>query len=185
MLYTLATLAMIAGSLSAAAGGPMPVTVGLAAITLATVVIAVCFNAYVMDYVERSSLGDCETLRLFYSGAAWAIGPFLGIWLLEQWTPAPFLLSALASLVLLGTFWILRLGNGKVIMKAKRTAANPLAYLPGFLAQPRLVAGWLFAVIRSCGWWVYVVYLPIFAVEQGYSEWLGGLALSISNTSCS
>ena len=35
--------------------------------------------------------------------------------------------------------------------------------------------------IRSSGWWVYVIYLPIYAVEHGYSDRLGGIALSISN----
>lgn len=180
-LYTAATLIMIAGNLCAASGGQWLVPAGLAINTIAVVVITVCFNAYVMDYVERSSLGRCETLRLFYSGAAWTIGPFLGVWLMHQWAPAPFVLSIIACIVLLITFWVLRLGDGKVITKARGPTANPLGYFPRFLAQPRLVAGWLFAVIRSCGWWVYVVYLPIYAVEQGFSENLGGLALSLTN----
>ena len=34
---------------------------------------------------------------------------------------------------------------------------------------------------RSCGWWVYIVYLPIFAIEAGYSDKLGGVMLSVSN----
>ena len=33
------------------------------------------------------------------------------------------------------------------------TSGNPLAFLDRFFRQPRLIAGWLFAVIRSCGWW--------------------------------
>ena len=36
-------------------------------------------------------------------------------------------------------------------------------------------------MIRSCGWWVYIVYLPIFAIEQGLGEQVGGLVLSFSN----
>jgi MFS transporter, ACDE family, multidrug resistance protein len=58
-----------------------------------------------------------------------------------------------------------------------------LGYLARFAAQPRLIAGWLFAVIRSCGWWAYVVYLPIFAVQSGMGEQLGGALLSITNAS--
>jgi hypothetical protein len=50
-----------------------------------------------------------------------------------------------------------------------------------FFAQPRLIAGWSFAVVRSCGWWVYVVYLPIFCIEQGLGDKVGGVALSMSN----
>jgi hypothetical protein len=36
-------------------------------------------------------------------------------------------------------------------------------------------------VIRSCGWWVYVVYVPIFCIQSGLGETLGGVAMSISN----
>ena len=75
----------------------------------------------------------------------------------------------------------MRLGNGRLIAKARVLTPNPLAYLLQFFAQPRLVAGWLFAVLRSCGWWVYVVYVPVFAIEKGLGESIGGTALSISN----
>ncbi len=181
-LFTLGALGMIGGSICAAIGGGLLVPLGLTAMTTSTVVITICLNAYVMDYVTRSSLGECETLRLFYSGAAWALGPFLGIWLLEQWPPAPFIISAVASLILLITFWVLRLGDGKIITKSKTQPPNPLAFLPRFFEQPRLIGGWLFAVVRSSGWWVYVVYLPIYAVENGFSEQVGGITLSITNS---
>jgi MFS family permease len=180
-LYTTAVILMIAGNLTASTGGSWQVPAGLAVNTVAVVVITVCFNAYVMDYVQRASLGRCETLRLFYSGAAWTIGPFLGVWLMQFWAPAPFFVSICACITLLIVFWVLRLGDGKVITRARGPAANPLGYLPRFFAQPRLIAGWTFAVVRSCGWWVYVVYLPIYAVENGFSEKLGGLALSLTN----
>ena len=65
--------------------------------------------------------------------------------------------------------------------KSRAAPANPFAYFHRFFAQSRLITGWLFAVIRSCGWWVYVVYLPIFAVQNGLGEQLGGIALSVSN----
>ena len=181
-LFTLAAIAMMCGGVCAAQGGTWSVPIGLAVMTVATVIITVCFNAYVMDYIARSALGECETLRLFYSGAAWTIGPFLGVWLMDWWLPAPFIVSALASILLLVIFWVLRLGNGKLITKARIEPPNPLAFLPRFLKQPRLIAGWSFAVVRSCGWWVYVVYLPIYAIESGFSEQLGGVLLSISNS---
>jgi MFS transporter, ACDE family, multidrug resistance protein len=58
---------------------------------------------------------------------------------------------------------------------------NPLGYLGRFFSQPRLIAGWIFAVMRSCGWWVYVVYLPIFCIEAGLGDKVGGIALSLTN----
>jgi hypothetical protein len=39
----------------------------------------------------------------------------------------------------------------------------------------------MFAVMRSCGWWVYVVYLPIFCIETGLGDKVGGIALSVTN----
>jgi ACDE family multidrug resistance protein len=180
-LYTCAVVAYIIGAGIGVVVDGWMIAIGLTLMTLAVVVMSVCFNAYVMDYIERSDLGECETLRLFYSGAAWSIGPFLGIWLYGQWQPAPFILAGLAALILLIVFWMLRLGNGKAIQKAKTEPPNPFAYLGKFCHQPRLITGWIFSVIRSCAWWVYVVYLPIFAVENGFSDQLGGILLSASN----
>jgi ACDE family multidrug resistance protein len=180
-LYTSAVLVFIIGAIIGAVSDTWILAIGMACMTLAVVVITVCINAYFMDYVSRSRLSEGETLRLFYSGAAWTMGPFLGVWLMGIWKPAPFILSALAASILLLVFWRLRLGNGKAIHKAKIKPPNPFAFLNKFRKQPRLVAGWTFAVIRSSAWWVYVVYLPIYALENGYSEQLGGILLSVSN----
>lgn len=180
-LYTIAVLIFIIGAVVGALADTWVLAIGMAFMTLAVVVITVCINAYFMDYVSRSKLSEGETLRLFYSGAAWSMGPFLGVWLMGLWKPAPFILSALAASILLFVFWRLRLGNGKAIHKAKTKPPSPFAFLNRFRKQPRLVAGWTFAVIRSSAWWVYVVYLPIYAIESGYSEQLGGILLSISN----
>ncbi len=162
------------------AGGPW-IALALLSSTIATVIVFVCLNAYVLDYIARAELGRTETLRMFYAAFAWTVGPVTGVTLMHYWEPAPFLLSGLFACLLLATFWAMRLGNGKLIARARGPAPNPLAFLGRFLAQPRLVAGWLFAVLRSCGWWVYVVYLPIFAVESGLSDQTGGIALSLTN----
>ena len=97
------------------------------------------------------------------------------------WKHAPFILSALAASFLLFFFWKMRLGNGKTIHKAKISPPNPFSFLNRFRQQPLLVAGWTLAVMRSSTWWVYVVYFPIYAVENGYNEQLGGILLSASN----
>jgi len=176
-----ATLFIISAAL-AIEGHATAMSFALLSYTVAVVTIFVCFNAYVLDYVAKVELGKSETLRLFYSALAWTIGPAGGVWLLQWWPPAPFLISALCAAILLVVFWWMRLGNGKLITKARAPAPNPLKFIGRFLEQPRLIAGWLFAVIRSCGWWVYVVYLPIFAVQQGLNENIGGIALSLSNS---
>ncbi|TNC70316.1 MFS transporter [Rubellimicrobium roseum] len=146
---------------------------------VATVTFWICLSAYVLDHVAREDLARNETLRLVYSATAWTVGPFAGVLLLDWWRPAPFLLAAGFAVVTTGAFLRLDLGDGKAVGAAG--TGRPLAYLRRFVRRPRLVAGWAFAVIRSCGWWVYIVYLPLFCLESGIDERVGGAAVSVSN----
>ncbi|MCZ4287991.1 MFS transporter [Hoeflea alexandrii] len=180
-LYTLGALIMISGSVLGGFFDPVFVPYAVAANSVGLVILAVCFNAYVMDYVERASMGRNESRRLLFSGIPWSIGPFLGVLLMDVHPQIPFLISIAACLAMLGFFWHLRLGDGKVITKARRPPTNPLRYIPRFFRQPSLVAGWFFATMRSVGWSIYIIYVPIFAVKSGLSDQVGGLALSISN----
>jgi ACDE family multidrug resistance protein len=180
-VYAAGTIMFAIGALLACFEAPIAVVVGLSFTTFATVTTFVCFNAYVLDYVSKIELGKLETSRLFYSALGWTVGPVLGVYLFGWWRPAPFLIAAIAALTMLLVFLVMRLGDGKLITKSRDAPANPFAYFRRFAEQPRLITGWTFAVIRSCGWWVYVVYLPIYALENGLGEQLGGIALSISN----
>ncbi|WP_158964418.1 MFS transporter [Chachezhania sediminis] len=182
-VYVAGTQMFAAGALLTVAATPATTVAGLALVTCAVVMVFVCFNAYVLDYIAKIELGRLETSRLFYSALGWTGGPALGVFLYSWWPPAPFLIAAAAAYGMLAVFLVMRLGNGRLITRARVAPVNPFGYFRRFFAQPRLIAGWLFAVIRSCGWWVYVVYLPIFAVENGLGEQLGGIALSISNAS--
>lgn len=180
-MYTVGTCSYMLGMVLAINGGATATGFALLFIVLGTATCFVCLNAYVLDYVPRVDLGRCQSQQMLYSATSWSVGPVLGVWLRGLWSPAPFVLSLCFALVLVTTFWRLRLGNGKAISRSKTPAPNPLAYLGRFFAQPRLVLGWAFAVTRSCGWWVYVVYLPIFCVEHRLGERVGGIALSLSN----
>lgn len=180
-IYCTGAAFFVTGALLAILGTPPAVVTGLLLISSATVITFVCFNAYVLDYIAKIELGRCETSRMFYSAMGWTIGPALGVTLYKWYEPVPFLISATAAATMLIVFLVMRLGNGKLITKSRTTPPNAFAYFPRFIAQPRLVTGWLFAVIRSCGWWVYVVYLPIFAIENGLGDRLGGILLSVTN----
>ncbi|WP_127113969.1 MFS transporter [Shimia sediminis] len=180
-VYVLGAMMFIAGAGITILETPGAAVAGLALTTFAVVTTFVCFNAYVLDHVAKIELGKFETSRLFYSALGWTVGPALGTFLYDWWRPAPFLIAAAAASGMLLIFLVMRLGNGKLIAKSRRAPTNPFAYFARFFAQPRLVAGWTFAVVRSCGWWVYVVYLPIYAVQNGLGSQLGGIALSMSN----
>ena len=180
-LFTIGSSFYLLGMVLAIFGGATGIAAALFVNAIATVVTFICFNAYLLDYIQRADLGKAETMRMVYSAAPWAIGPVAGVWLLSWWPPAPFLLAGLFGAAQMTVFWWLRLGNGKQISRARGPAANPLAFLGRFFQQPRLIAGWYFAVIRSCGWWVYVVYLPIYCIEAGLGDKVGGIALSGTN----
>lgn len=180
-MYSIGVAFYVLGAVLALIGGPTAISLALLANSAATATVFVCFNAYLLDYIARSELGRSQSMQMVFAAAAWSTGPVLGVWLLDFWEPLPFLLSGGFALVLVTVFWWLRLGNGKEIQRARTPAPNPLAFLGRFAAQPRLVAGWLFAVIRSCGWWVYVVYVPIFCIENGLGDKIGGTMLSASN----
>lgn len=180
-MMTLGAMLYLVGTAFALFGGSAGLLLALTSNAVATITLWVCLNAYLLDYFARADIGRTESRRMFFSAAMWAAGPVLGIWLLDVWYPAPFLVAGAFALGIIAAFWRLRLGNGKQIRKARGPAANPVAYLGRFVRQPRLVAGWTFAVIRSCGWWVYVVYLPIYCIENGLGERMGGAMLSATN----
>ncbi len=179
-IYTAGALLYVLAAGVGMAGG-VTVTAALLFHTMGTATVFVCFNAYVLDHVKKTEFGRLESLRLLYGGVGWTLGPVLGVWLLQFWRGAPFSIVAVAACALLVVFWRTRIGKARVIGNARATSSNPFAYLSLFLAQPRLVAGWLFLVIRSCGWWVYIVYVGIFAVRNGLGEQVGGLATSLAN----
>ena len=179
--YTTGCVLYMCGMALAIIGTTWSVPLAIIFNAMATATTFVCFNAYVLDYVDRANLGRSQSTQMVYAAAPWAVGPLTGVWLHDQWEPAPFILAGVFAGLLLAVFWVLRLGNGKQIQRAKRPAVNPLGYLGRFFRQPRLIAGWMFAVMRSCGWWVYVVYLPIFCIEAGLGDKVGGIALSVTN----
>ncbi len=162
-------------------GQSWSVQLGILIMGMATVTCFVCFNAYVLDYVPRADLGRTQSMQMVYAAAPWAIGPMSGVYLHAVSPSLPFLIAGCFACVQFAVFWMLRLGSGKQITRAKGPAVNPLAFLGRFFRQPRLIAGWMFAVIRSCGWWVYVVYVPIFCIEAGLGNQLGGIMLSVTN----
>ncbi len=180
-MYTVGCGLYLVAMTLAVIGTPLTMALALVGAAMATATTFVCMNAYILDYIDRANLGRNQSMQMVFSAVPWAVGPVLGVWLRGLWAPLPFLVASGFAVVLLAVFWTLRLGNGKQIARAKKPPANPLAYLGRFFQQPRLIAGWLFAVTRSCGWWVYIVYLPIYCVENGLGDKVGGMALSASN----
>lgn len=177
-IYTAGALLYVVAAAFGIAGGKY-VTAALLCHTMGTAMVFVCFNAYVLDHIGKMEFGRLESLRLTYAGLGWSLGPVTGVWLLGIRAQAPFVLIGTMACVLLVVFWRTRFEDRRSIAPA--AAARPFTYLVRFFSQPRLVAGWAFTVIRSCGWWVYIVYVGIFAVQNGLGDQVGGIAMSLAN----
>ena len=180
-MFTLSGVLYLTGAATAVLGSAEVKALAVLLNALGTVTFSICLSAYVLDCIARQSLGRSESTRMLFSAPSWTIGPALGVFLWGWWKPAPFLLAAVFAVLMVALFWWLRLGDGRQIQRARGPAPNPLAYLGRFFRQPRLIAGWIFASVRSCGWWVYVVYLPVFCIQAGLDERVAGIAMSVSN----
>ena len=165
-------------------------TLALLCAIVAAAISFVCFNSYVLDHLEKTDFSKLETMRLFYGGAGWVIGPFTGVWLLSVWPGAPFILLACAAGLMCAVIWYTPLGDGRFeprLVAESEVAAhdsrrtNPLALIVRFFSQPRLVTAWVLPLVRSCGWWMFFVYLGIFAVENQLGDQVGGIASSMAN----
>ena len=162
--------------------GGKTVALALLCTVVGTAIAFVCYNANILQYVAKTELGRLETLRLFYAGTGWAAGPFVGVWLLQYWHGAPFVVVAVSAGAMLFAIWWVGMGSTQRAPRTGTVSPNPLRYLRRFAVQPRLVGAWLLVVIRSCGWSVYLVYVGIYAIEEGLSDRIGGIAASLAST---
>jgi len=171
--------------LLAAAGGLLALegtfgqVAGMMARVIGTVAVTICINLYIMDNIPRRELTRMEPKRMFYSAGAWTIGPVLGVFLrneVAEW--APYVVSTATSCTMLGYFWFLRMTEKPVFSGPADRAPGPLANVKRFAAQPRLLLAWLAAIGRNVWWAIFFIYGPIFAVQSGLGEMVGGIIVS-------
>jgi MFS family permease len=162
-VFTLGSLAMVLAAILFIREDAFGLFVGLALMAFATSCLGIAMNLYVMDHIQRRDLNRFEPMRMFLSASAWAVGPWLGVWLAANVQAyAPFVLTMASSAATLGFFWYLRLSDNPAVASAPLRSPNPLRYLPRFFGQPRLRLAWALAVGRS-GWWqLFYVYGPIY-----------------------
>lgn len=164
-----------------ASGNPQLFMVGMALHLFGGACIEVSISLYMMDHVPRNEMGHFEPVRLLYSGLAWTIGPWLGVFLrsnVAEWLP--FAMSGTITAVLLVYFWYLRLTVDPSVSTKRKPVTNPLKFVRRFTAQPRLLLAWSLAVGRA-GWWgMFYVYTPIYVISVGLDENIAGALSSMA-----
>jgi ACDE family multidrug resistance protein len=155
----------------------LPLGIGLR--SAAASIYTVCMSLYILDYIGKKELTLNESRRMQYAGAAWVVGPFAGSWLVEHGHfNLPFVFSAIAATLMLGYFWKLRLGDNKVVVKAKSQAKNPWQSIKRYSGQKRLRIAYGITLSRSSFWVTLYIYGPIYVIEAGLPVWSAGVLLS-------
>jgi MFS family permease len=170
----LASLAFATHGLPGQVGGMYLRNVGAATLNIALAL-------YILDHIRKADLVRSEPLRLTFSTVSWTVGPFLGVWLYENYGPwAPQLLCIAACCLLVAFFWYLRLHDHPIIRAARSTPQNPLANVGRFVSQPRLRLAWLIAFGRSCFWATFFVYGSLLMIEGNLGKEASGILISLS-----
>jgi len=181
-VYSLGGVCLIAAALLLGLGGRWSLLGGMVLRVFGVACLNITLSLYIMDYIQRGDLVRSEPLRLTASAGAWTLCPSLGVYLYaHHGALAAYGLSACAALVLLATFWLLRLGDNPALVAARRAPPDPLASIGRFLAQPRLRLAWLIAFGRSAWWGHFFTFAPLYMVTRGYGEIAAALVISLGN----
>jgi len=184
-VYSLGVLLTIAAALLLSAGTLAGQIGSMLSYALAGSITSVTLQLYMMDYIQRRDFILSEPLRLVFSAAAWGAGPFLGVWLNQNFGGGTAeALSAASAVLLLGYFWYLRMTENPAVAAATRPPPRPLASIRRFLAQPRLRLGWVIAFGRSSWWSMFFIIPPLYLTDALGTEtghYWGGLLVSAGN----
>lgn len=179
-VYTAGAVLLFAAPLVLAGGTLATQAFGMMVRALGVVSLGICLNLYIMDHVHRRDFGRSEPKRIFYSAGAWTMGPALGVYLATEIDPwAAYGASSVSALALLAYFWFLRISDSPAIASGRRRAASPRQFIARFFAQPRLLLAWLISFCRYAWWAMFMIYVPIYAVQSGLGEMAGGLIVSL------
>lgn len=181
-VYSLGALCLIGAAILLSLGGRSSLLGGMVVRVFGVACLNITLSLYIMDYIQRGDLVRSEPLRLTMAAGAWTLCPSLGVYLYAGYGPlAADGLSAAAAVVLLATFWSLRLGDNPAIAAARRPPPDPLASIGRFLAQPRLRLAWLIAFGRSAWWGQFFTFAPLYMVSAGQGEMAAAGLVSLGN----
>ena len=179
-VYTMAVVLLIASPALLALSSLAGLVAGMLMRTYAAACLLNLLNLYIMAYIRKRDLSRSEPLRALFSALAWSIGPMLGPYLFESFSPnLAFGLSAACAALHLVYFWWLRLEYGPALGPDEPVNTNPFPHIRRYLAQPRLVLAWVLNFGRETWWVAFFVYTPIKMKEMlGGGITIGGVMLS-------
>lgn len=145
-------------------------------------IFSVCLSLYIMDFIGKAELTTTESRRMLYNGAAWSVGPSIGVWFWSRSLgDVPFLISITTTAVMVTYFWRLRFHHNPVLRGPTRTVTRPWHNIARYFGQRYLRVAYAITTARAIFWAALFVYGPIYVVEAGLPIWAAGTFLSISS----
>ena len=181
-IFVVGGACVVASSILLSLDDTIPLIAGIALRIFGFLSLDVAFEIAIMVRIPRRDLGRFEPARIFFMGAAFLVGPWLGIWLslrVGLWTP----FALLAILTVLVCILTLRSGlaDQPNATRVGWRSPNPLRFIRRFAHQPRLRLAWLLAFGRSAWWTMFFIFVPIYCVESGLGEEMAGITLSVGS----
>jgi predicted MFS family arabinose efflux permease len=107
---------------------------GLALQVLAMAVLDVVINLYLLDHIPRRALNHFEPHRLLFAGSAFALGPWVGVYLHRNVAEnLTYVVAAFSTLTLITYFWTLRLADNPSLQAAVAPPPSPLRFVSRFI----------------------------------------------------
>lgn len=172
------TLAMsgfvVANAVAAVSDGPvLALAIGLIASEAA--LFSVCLSMFTMEYIGRDEIRIAEARRMVFNGAGWSLGPLTAILLYTEVDERlPFVAAAIVGLVVLGYFWVLRLGSNPVLVTPRQKAPSALENIPRYFRQRYLRVAYAITLTRGTFWAGFFIYAPLYVLEAGLPAWTAG-----------
>jgi len=142
----------------------------------------ICLNLYILDTLRKQQLNRLEPIRMFAAAIPWTFGPALGVQLAADVGHAlPLAISITFAVLLICFFWVLRTKEDSPLPVMRRPPPSPLRHLRHFLGSPRLRLAYVIAIARSTYWSMLFVYGPLYCINTGLGEKMGGYLVSAGN----
>ena len=156
--FYLGTLGMLVSIVLLGSGTPLLFAAGLVIHFISSAAMDVPLSAYILEVTPRRELMRFEPLRILYTVFAFAVGPWLGVYLQTRVSPTlPFALAGAAAL--LSVLYFRWLGLHAVALRQDSTRpVNPLRHVRRFTVQPRMRLAWVLAAARASWWMTFVIY---------------------------
>ena len=177
--FYIGVLAMLVSIVLLGSRTPPLFVAGLALHFMSIAAMDVPLNACILEVTPRRELMRFEPLRILYTVFAFAVGPWLGVYLQSRVAPTlPYAIGGTAALF--SVLYYRWLGLHTVALRRDTTRPlNPLRHVRRFAGQPRMRLAWVLAAARASWWMTFVIYTPIYAKVSGLGELAGAATVSI------